>query len=112
MPVRKFVPVCPSGMPGSDADARAPHLDRLNMGSPERGDSILGSKLCSFTTSPLCLPEAAAMVEATAAEATAEATLCVTCGNKRRASRSLSLSVSSRFSFGGFQAASLFFSAR
>lgn len=89
--------VCP-GLPvwhtgKRDADARAPHLDRLNM-----GDSILGSKLCSFTTSPLCLPEAAV-----AEEAALSVLLPV---EINVAPPPLSLSVSSRFSFDCFQALS------
>lgn len=84
--------VCP-GLPvwhtgKRDADARAPHLDRLNMGSTERGDSILGSKLCSFTTSPLCLPEAAVVAEE-------EAALSVLPVEINVAPRSLSLSLCS-----------------
>ena len=72
------------------------HLDRLNMGSTERGDSILGSKLCSFTTSPLCLPEAAAvkLLLLVVVVVVVETTLCVTCRNKRRASCSLFLCLS------------------
>lgn len=67
------------------------------MGSTERGDSILGSKLCSFTTSPLCLPEAAVVEEEE--EALSVLPVEINVG-------SLSLSVPSSFSFDCFQALS------
>lgn len=70
------------------------------MGSTERGDSILGSKLCSFTTSPLCLPEAAmAVVEEEEEAALSVLPVEINVG-------SLSLSVPSSFSFDCFQALS------
>lgn len=52
VPVRKFVPVYPSGIPKSDVT----HVRRTLTAwiwapSSHAGQSILGSKLCSFTTS-------------------------------------------------------------
>lgn len=69
------------------------------MGSTERGDSILGSKLCSFTTSPLCLPEAAVVEEEEEEAALSVLPVEINVG-------SLSLSVPSSFSFDCFQALS------